>query len=1602
MARTIGAGVVQARVRGGARSSSVGARQDRRTRRRQLSGAIDAAVRGVECGWSRDAIGPVAGVESLEARTMLTAQPVIQYHFTAPPDAGDVVTNSGPLGAAYNGTFQPTGQGGPTRTTRDNTVGDTSLPQAISLNGTTQVIESATPLQSILGKTASLTAWIKTTQAGPNQNPWECPGISGVEDAGTDNDVFWGYIDNNGQIGIAAGNAAAAKSTARIDDGVWHHIALTRDMVSGNVQVYVDGLLNQTVVSATGERGNPAVAPGSLPAGFLFKTIGGIEDEAGVGSRDELAGELDEVLIFDRVLSAADVTAIYTTGPGGGGVPNGTAPSVTVTQVAGRPAQLNLSWTQATPDSNETGYEILRSTSATGPFVVVGSAAQDATSFGDAGLNPATTYFYKVHAINLAGNGADSAAATGATPAISTITGPGTIAEMFNNLVPNNNEPLFGPTQADRRVIRVDPQVNFDWGTNQPDPLVGGDNFSTRWQGSIIAPTAGVYTFVSNSDDAGYLFVKGVLVSQDPGGHGQRDAVILTPITLAAGETVPYVFYQAEGGGGAGVHIKWVPPGGGLQDVPPEAYSTDMTVPAAATNVSASATGNSILLNWTHNAINETGTVVEVKKTTDPDSAYTEVRRFNLAIENPNSGPVSVSAVASGLTAGTSYTFRITDFNIEGNGVTTFTTSTVAIPPGTLNLSQGAAAGDTNLSQPQVADWRHWGLNGPTSTNTKVTGTNAGGVVVFEAETGGVFTDPDADGLTFNVVNEPDASGGQALRSNDSDTNAADGTTAAFVTWTLNFPAAGSYQLFVKRKILQSDGGAGDNSIWRNSSAALDVDPSTFTTTFSTQFDNQGGFGSVYVWTASDGTSPAGQPANNGPVIYNVSTPGLHTLTLAARETGYRMDKIALIPTALVPAGDAARQTYLDSLVPNGTTRSGGPITNFTAIGNGTVDAFSGGNTFTWNNGQVTSTATATPTGVATTGAGNGFRFNVSTSSAPARQLKVFVGVGDGASGTLTAHLSDGSAADKTLTLTDPGGDGQPTFGVFTIDVASGLPNQNLQIDWVSTGGQIILKAAELLETATPTAPQLTAAGTGHGMISLQWPDVSNETGYILERAPDNNGSPGAFATIATLQPNVTAFVDNVAPGTKFHYRLQAVNGLGTTPSSVVSATSGKLDFQGFNATYFDNDNWTGPISRRFDTGVNQVDSGGRGPIDFFWDTRSPVPGVIGPDTFSSRWDGFIIPNFTELYTFYADTDDGARIYVDANENGTFEPDERIFIDTTGHGVGTLRGSNDPVYGNNRYLGGVPLVAGHQYRFRFEQTEGGGGAGARAFWQSPNTPQQIIPRTNAAPLEIPDLTAPTVTAMTVNGHIPATATYTPVFHLTIKFSEPVNSVEDTDFTVFSNSLGELDGNTFDVAYDAASQTAIMTFPNFGDGTLPNADYELRIKDLSIFDTFGNALDGNGDGQPGGATAIPFYVFTGDTQLAFDGSPKKDRTIDFVDYQILARNFGKTNMSGADGDTNYDGVIDNADFEFVRQHFGEQLPVAGAPVGSPAPTPVPVTPVPRPKPAAPKPVPKPVTVSKPVTPVKSVAKAIGPSATRAPQTPFANKKVTGVKDWLASN
>ena len=131
----------------------------------------------------------------------------------------------------------------------------------------------------------------------------------------------------------------------------------------------------------------------------------------------------------------------------------------------------------------------------------------------------------------------------------------------------------------------------------------------------------------------------------------------------------------------------------------------------------------------------------------------------------------------------------------------------------------------------------------------------------------------------------------------------------------------------------------------------------------------------------------------------------------------------------------------------------------------------------------------------------------------------------------------------------------------------------------------------------------------------------------------------------------------------------------------------------GLSATYFNNIDLTG-------TTVTRIDP----TVDFVWGTGSPAA-AIGADTFSARWTGQVEAQFTGTYTFYTQSDDGIRLWV----NG-----QQLVNNWTDHGTTENSGT-------------IALTAGQRYDIRLEFYENGGGATARLLWSSASVPKAVIP-----------------------------------------------------------------------------------------------------------------------------------------------------------------------------------------------------------------------------------------------------------------------------------
>ena len=82
----------------------------------------------------------------------------------------------------------------------------------------------------------------------------------------------------------------------------------------------------------------------------------------------------------------------------------------------------------------------------------------------------------------------------------------GLVGAYFSNHYPT------APFDGGPTLLRIDPAINFNWGSGSPDASISVDHFTARWTGSLQPQFNETYTFYTTTDDGGRLWVDGRLL----------------------------------------------------------------------------------------------------------------------------------------------------------------------------------------------------------------------------------------------------------------------------------------------------------------------------------------------------------------------------------------------------------------------------------------------------------------------------------------------------------------------------------------------------------------------------------------------------------------------------------------------------------------------------------------------------------------------------------------------------------------------------------------------------------------------------------------------------------------------------------------------------------------------------------------------------------------------------------------------------------------------------------------------------------------------------------------------------------------------------------
>jgi len=223
--------------------------------------------------------------------------------------------------------------------------------------------------------------WVKTTDTAGSAGAqwWNGKGLVDGEVGGGGAD--WGTAIVNGKFVLGVGSSegdTTLASSVNINDGIWHHVAATRNNTNGAMAVYVDGVLRASGIGPTGPRTFPSsLRIASLQTGNNF-----------------LNGTLDDVRLYDRILSVGEIAAL---------VAPPLAPTNLVATIGD--ASVALSWSAS---SNATSYYIKRSLTIGSGYSAI--ATNTSLTFTNTGLSNGTLYYFVVSAVGPAGEGTNSVA----------------------------------------------------------------------------------------------------------------------------------------------------------------------------------------------------------------------------------------------------------------------------------------------------------------------------------------------------------------------------------------------------------------------------------------------------------------------------------------------------------------------------------------------------------------------------------------------------------------------------------------------------------------------------------------------------------------------------------------------------------------------------------------------------------------------------------------------------------------------------------------------------------------------------------------------------------------------------------------------------------------------------------------------------------------------------------------------------------------------------------------------------------------------------------------------------------------------------------------
>jgi hypothetical protein len=816
-------------------------------------------------------------------------------------------------------------------------------------------------------------------------------------------------------------------------------------------------------------------------------------------------------------------------------------------------------------------------------------------------------------------------------------------------------------------MTRVDPYIDWNWGSGSPDPKIGVGSFSVRWSGKLVPKSSELVTFYTTSDDGVRLWVNGQQLVNNWTTHPAT--VNQAGIQLVAGQAYDIKLEYFQGGSGSEIKLEWSSP-----SLPREIVPYSNLFASLQTTVTPPVTANQPPIATADTAWTSAGTATLVSvlaNDSDPDAAPLPISV--LSATNPANGTAVVVAnqirytPKSGFSGTDTFNYSITD----GAGTASAAVTVTVAPPDPTRLSglKGEYFSGVNLSS-LILSRLDAGVNFDWVLGSPDPALPSDG---FSVRWSGAVTARFSERYTFFVSSDDGVRvwvNGQLIAENWTDHPVTENAgTISLTAGQLND---------LKVEFYEQKGEAVAKLEWQSASQAREIVPAAMLSTAP--------FNPVM--------PPVPKPANIAPVASNdtASTPEGVSVTVAVLANDVDADA-GPNPLSILSVSKPARGTVM-------VTTGGVKYTP--------DSGFYGSDQFSYTVTDGSATASA---GVSVTVNSTAVAYDLSAGGL----IGNLVGTGSGSSrvlfgGSWELNASGAGAAGVADSLRM---EGLSVVGDFRLKV---------RVQSFAAVPDVARIGLMLRESFAPGARCALLSVTPSNQLRVGARVVTGGTyNEVIPSGAINAGMPNAWLMLERQGDVVrmSASTDGVAFSQIGSYTITALSGSlqvglsAASGSSTVASRAVVSDWtftrllgapqvtqSGLLGTYFASTNLTAPTVVRVDE-----------TVDFDWALKAPHP-QLAADYFSVRWEGQLIPKFSEQYTFYTQSDDGVRLWV----NGV-----QLVNNWTIHGV-------------TENSGKIVLKAGVPVDVKLEFYDGAQSAVCKLLWSSPSQPKQVVPTAALRPI----------------------------------------------------------------------------------------------------------------------------------------------------------------------------------------------------------------------------------------------------------------------------